>query len=108
MIAPCSDIPAIPRFYDLNPFELASNAYRHARTSFTVSLRREDDHVVVEVADGDPAPVVVVPQAVVPQAVVPRSQGSAGRGLYIVAAVAKQWGMEARPAGKAVWAVLDY
>jgi anti-sigma regulatory factor (Ser/Thr protein kinase) len=77
--------------------ELATNACIHARSPFTVTVQRHDAGLLVEVADEDPAPVTVKPLA----------QGPSGRGVHIVAAVAKDWGMSPRETGKAVWAVLD-
>jgi anti-sigma regulatory factor (Ser/Thr protein kinase) len=91
------DLGCVPEDLALIVSELASNAYRHAHSRFTVSLRREDDHVLVEVADTDPSPVVVIPG----------SGGTSGRGMYIVAAIAAKWGTRPHPEGKTVWATLD-
>jgi anti-sigma regulatory factor (Ser/Thr protein kinase) len=77
--------------------ELATNACVHARSPFTVSLNRQGSQVVVEVTDEDPAPALVGP----------RSNGSSGRGLQIVAAIAHDWGVSDSDRGKSVWAVLD-
>jgi anti-sigma regulatory factor (Ser/Thr protein kinase) len=77
--------------------ELATNACVHARTPFTVTVQRHDTGLLVEVADDDPGPV----------AMKPLTSGTSGRGIHIVAAVAKDWGTSPRQSGKAVWAVLD-
>jgi hypothetical protein len=77
--------------------ELATNACVHARSPFTVSLRRHGSRVVVEVTDEDPTPAVVGPPAT----------GSSGRGMQIVAALACEWGVTGHHPGKSVWAVLD-
>ncbi len=78
--------------------ELATNACVHAHTPFTVSLHRHVSGLVVEVADDDPRPVTLQPIAT----------GASGRGMQIVAAIAKEWGTSrCGPAGKSVWAVLD-
>ena len=77
--------------------ELATNACVHARSPFTVTVERHDAGLLVEVADDDPAPVTVQPL----------TRGPSGRGMHIVAAVAKDWGMTPGEAGKSVWAVLD-
>jgi two-component sensor histidine kinase len=77
--------------------ELATNACVHARSVFTVSLNRQGSRVVVEVADEDPAPAVVGPP----------TMGSSGRGMQIVAAIAREWGVSGCDRGKSVWAVLD-
>jgi anti-sigma regulatory factor (Ser/Thr protein kinase) len=76
--------------------ELATNACVHAQSPFTVTVERHDLGLLVEVADDDPRPVTVKPL----------SKGPSGRGVHIVAAVAKDWGTSPRETGKAVWAVL--
>jgi anti-sigma regulatory factor (Ser/Thr protein kinase) len=77
--------------------ELATNACVHAHTPFTVSLNRHESGLLVEVADEDPSPVTIQPLAT----------GASGRGMQIVAAVAKDWGTShCGPGGKSVWAVL--
>jgi anti-sigma regulatory factor (Ser/Thr protein kinase) len=77
--------------------ELATNACVHARSPFTVTVERRDAGLLVEVADDDPAPVTVRPL----------TPGPSGRGMHIVAAVAKDWGMSPGEGGKSVWAILD-
>jgi two-component sensor histidine kinase len=91
------DLGCVPEDLALVVSELASNAYKHAQSRFTVSLRREGDHVLVEVADTDPSPVVALPL----------SGGTSGRGMCIVAATAANWGTRLHPAGKTVWATLN-
>ena len=76
--------------------ELATNACVHARSPFTVTVQRHHAGLLVEVADAAPAPVTVKPL----------SKGPSGRGVHIVAAVAKDWVTTPRDTGKAVWAVL--
>jgi two-component sensor histidine kinase len=76
--------------------ELATNACVHARSPFTVSLRRRGSGLLVEVADDDVSLVVLQPVG----------QGPSGRGMRIVAALAKDWGTSTRASGKTVWAVL--
>jgi anti-sigma regulatory factor (Ser/Thr protein kinase) len=77
--------------------ELATNACVHARSPFTVTVNRQGTGIVVEVADEDPGPVTVRHL----------TKGASGRGMQIVAAVAKDWGVTSHPSGKSVWAVLD-
>ena len=76
--------------------ELATNAILHAHTSFTVTLERIDDVLVLTVTDDSP------------EAPVRRATGatdSTGRGLDIVALTSLDWGVDAaREAPKAVWA----
>lgn len=77
--------------------ELATNAVRHARSGFTVSLMLGTDAVQVRVEDarplagshGDP-PLPV----------------SADHGLGLVDAVAARWGVQPADGGKTVWAEL--
>jgi hypothetical protein len=77
--------------------ELAANAVLHARTSFTVSLTRTADCLVlVEVADLD---------AHVPSAGAPSLWDTSGRGLMIVSHLTEDWGVRTDPSGgKVIWA----
>jgi len=76
--------------------ELASNAVRHAQTSFMLSILTEPS-LRVEVADGSSA----LPA---PRQPGPWSEG--GRGLWLVAACTECWGVTRRGSGKSVWADL--
>jgi anti-sigma regulatory factor (Ser/Thr protein kinase) len=75
--------------------ELVTNAIRHCGEIVSLEVHLDSDVLEVAVRDGD---------AVLPR---PRSTGNfeeSGRGLAIVAAVATDWGAEARPdGGKRVW-----
>jgi anti-sigma regulatory factor (Ser/Thr protein kinase) len=76
--------------------ELASNAVRHAGTTFKVALTMGTE-VRIEVADGSPSPPVL------------RHAGPAdtgGRGLVLVDAYADRWGYDPVATGKVVWAEL--
>jgi anti-sigma regulatory factor (Ser/Thr protein kinase) len=76
--------------------ELATNAIRHANTSFTVTLERLDRSVLLTVTDGSPVP---------PAQPVTDLLHTGGRGLSIVGLVSGDWGVTRRPgAGKSVWA----
>ncbi|WP_416986097.1 ATP-binding protein [Streptomyces sp. T028] len=85
--------------------ELAANAVRHTRSGwyrgwFLVAVQFRDDLVRVEVTDqgGDEEPQVRSVRS-------PVDVG--GRGLMMVAACAKDWGVKDRPAGgRCVWAEL--
>ena len=77
--------------------ELAANAVLHARTPFQVAVWL-DEVVAVEVTDENPQPPVIGDAG--PEAV-------SGRGLQLVDALAKAWGVRPSEAGKTVWAVLD-
>ena len=78
--------------------ELATNAVRHAGTSFTVVLTGADDSVVVGVVDGSKW---------VPQEVPSGPWGLGGRGLDIVDQVSRDWGVRAQGPAKSVWARFD-
>lgn len=102
--------------------ELATNAVLHARTPFDVTLRRSGAGVRVEVADGSSFPVSAlapvrpeVPPSLMgadddPAAIedLLRAGATTGRGLQMVAGVARSWGSAPRPGGlgKVVWAEL--
>jgi anti-sigma regulatory factor (Ser/Thr protein kinase) len=79
--------------------ELTSNALRHAKSGFTLSVDEDEHHVRIEVIDrggGWPVPVEVR---------APPTSG--GMGLYLVEALADRWGAVERPPGKLVWAEID-
>lgn len=78
--------------------ELATNAVRHAQTSFVVRVRLDGNHVRLEVEDGgsDIARMPTNP-----------SMDGAGRGLQLVAGLTRHWGVELNPDGKTVWCELD-
>ena len=74
--------------------ELATNAILHARTAFRVEIQLSDAAVRVAVVDGDdrrPARRPLTMDAIT------------GRGMHLVDAVTRRWGVEPRSPGKAVW-----
>lgn len=74
--------------------ELSANAVRHARSAFTVAIEQAPTHVRIAVVDElPPAPDNADSFPV-----------RAGRGLGIVAALARDWGVEHDETGHAVWA----
>jgi anti-sigma regulatory factor (Ser/Thr protein kinase) len=75
--------------------ELATNATLHARTPYTVLLRLEPTHLVVEVLDSSPQ---------LPQARHYASDAATGRGINLVDAFSDTWGATPTPDGKVVWA----
>ena len=79
--------------------ELAANAFRHARTRFSVSLSCDDAVFAVEVADGSSGVPAITGRV--------RSRSFvSGRGLMMVEALANNWGARTTPEGKIVWAEL--
>jgi anti-sigma regulatory factor (Ser/Thr protein kinase) len=78
--------------------ELATNAVRHAATSFGVSLSRVGlGAVQVAVADASSTP---------PRPRTPDPGRPGGRGMHLVAALSARWGHEPSSDGKLVWAVV--
>jgi anti-sigma regulatory factor (Ser/Thr protein kinase) len=88
-----------PEDVDLVVSELATNACQHAETPFEVSVERHDTTLVIEVVDtgsGSVAECAMTPNA------------EHGRGVHIVAAIARSWGVRPQPPqGTLVWAELD-
>jgi len=82
--------------------ELVANAIRHAGTPFDVWLRVTGPYLAVAVGDDSPAP----PAAGVPATVVPAAERPDGRGVWLVARSAAEWGHFPTATGKVVWAVL--
>ena len=79
--------------------ELATNALVHAQTPFTVSLRELEQSVLLMVEDGTPTG---------PLSVAPRDLDVGGRGIRIVEALSRSWGVSVDAGGgKSVWAVFD-
>ncbi len=78
--------------------ELATNAVRHGRTGFTVTVSALARRVRIAVGDGRPEfPVLRECSETAP----------GGRGLRIVDALSREWGTTRRFEGKVVWAELD-
>jgi anti-sigma regulatory factor (Ser/Thr protein kinase) len=77
--------------------ELATNAVVHACSSFSVVARSENASVRLSVRDHSPLQPTL------------RANGPlalSGRGLHLVAALTRDWGVEATSDGKTVWAEL--
>ena len=74
--------------------ELVTNAIEHARTPVTVRVEVTGDIIRVEVADSS---------AIVPTITELVRDGAHGRGLHLVDALSKRWGVESNEHGKLVW-----
>jgi hypothetical protein len=77
--------------------ELATNAVLHADSAFTVALLALPDGVRISLLDAAPA---------WSKRAAPTATSTSGRGLDLVAGLARCWGIEALPDGKLVWAEL--
>jgi anti-sigma regulatory factor (Ser/Thr protein kinase) len=75
--------------------ELVTNAVRHARTPFDVTVDVQDEKVKVAVIDGD--------RDHQPQMQNPGPDATNGRGLRLVDELATYWGSDRTGRGKAVW-----
>ncbi|MER5932977.1 ATP-binding protein [Streptomyces sp. NPDC002054] len=79
--------------------ELVTNALVHTDQGADVSLRLADSRLRVEVRDG----TARRPRPYVPIA----DDGTHGRGLMLVQALADAWGVDPADGGKVVWFELD-
>jgi anti-sigma regulatory factor (Ser/Thr protein kinase) len=75
--------------------ELATNAVRHARSPFVVSLERAPATIRITVRDASSEPPVQIMRD---------DCGLGGRGVRLVAALADAWGVVDEADGKSVWA----
>ncbi|MGH3365993.1 MAG: ATP-binding protein [Nocardioidaceae bacterium] len=79
--------------------ELVTNAVLHARTDCEVAAEPAEHAIRITVTDHDLADVQVHPlDAAAP----------GGRGLWIVAALATDWGITPHQTGKSVWFTVRY
>lgn len=93
--------------------ELAANAVLHARTDFTVTVRAEDQALLLEVEDFDAAlPVIPVGTSHATGEPSPldtldewlAQESMSGRGLLLVEGLVDGWGSRRNDGGKVVWA----
>jgi anti-sigma regulatory factor (Ser/Thr protein kinase) len=78
--------------------ELVANVVRHAVTNANVCVTWEDPTLRVEVRDGS---------SQLPTVRGPSLERDGGRGLLIVANLAREWGVRVEERGKAVWFTVD-
>lgn len=81
---------------ELAASELATNAIRHARTPFELSIEVAPKHIRVEVSDLSSR----MPKLL--------KSGRRRHGLEIVASIAERWGVDKLDDGKIVWAEFDH
>jgi anti-sigma regulatory factor (Ser/Thr protein kinase) len=79
---------------------MVTNSVKHAGAEGTIGLELRVDGGAVAIAVTDPGP------GFEPMAVSPDLDAEAGRGLFIVDALADRWGVDTA-AGTRVWAELD-
>lgn len=90
-----ADVPALIADAVLCVSEMVANAVQAGCSHLTLRLQVETQSVRVDVVDdapGQPAPRDAGPE------------DHSGRGLRLVAAVSRRWGVEPAAGGKAVWA----
>jgi anti-sigma regulatory factor (Ser/Thr protein kinase) len=75
--------------------ELVENVTRHTHGGGELRLTREGAMIIIEVRDGD---------ATQPRLLPPDDRRIGGRGLLVVAGMARRWGVRAEATGKTVWA----
>ncbi|HEX8002675.1 MAG TPA: GAF domain-containing protein [Mycobacteriales bacterium] len=78
--------------------ELVTNALLHAGPPVTLRVHVDGDVVRIEVGDGSRR---------APLRALARPEAMTGRGLSLVAALAREWGVEPAPNGKVVWCELS-
>lgn len=94
------DLPHLVDDMRLIVSELATNAMRHARTPFIVTLQNTGASVLLTVEDGSPTVPALANR--------PDPLDPGGRGLSIVAFLSDDWGVTSgRDGSKSVWASFD-
>jgi anti-sigma regulatory factor (Ser/Thr protein kinase) len=79
--------------------ELVTNALMHSMDVFTLTLNLHGDRILIEVWDCTDA---------TPQVTRPDNLAVNGRGMFLVDALSKEWGVRPREeGGKTVWAALS-
>ena len=94
------DLSALGEDVELVTSELATNAVRHARTAFVLTLESDGDSVRVSVLDRGVG-------ARVEESVASQLSATDGRGLMIVDTLSADWGVTRGTASTQVWASFD-
>jgi len=81
---------------ELATSELVTNAILHAQTPVTITLEPGPEHCRIAIRDESPAPVSLVELE-------PGQVWASGRGLQILSAMARRWGVDDAPGGKEIW-----
>lgn len=94
----CRDwsLPGLTDAVQLVVAELVANAIRHAHTDVVVRLERQPDGLRLEVSDDDAGHL--------PRRGPGDIAAESGRGLQLVEALSRGWGVQADGPGKRVWA----
>ena len=77
--------------------ELVANACRHGEPPVRYDVVRDGGDLLITVEDADPTPPAGAADGV-------DESAESGRGLLIVASLARLWGWHGVPGGKVVWA----
>src|SRR5689334_10906863 len=83
--------------------ELVTNAVKHTRAAFTLTLAVAGGMIEAGVTDGGPARWVIPAQRAVLVAAAPLVVPESGRGLMIVEALSDSWGVTPVGKGKQIW-----
>jgi anti-sigma regulatory factor (Ser/Thr protein kinase) len=81
---------------ELATSELVTNAILHAQTPVTITLEPGPERCRIAIRDQSPSPVAQVEPE-------PGQVWSSGRGLQILSAMARSWGVDDAPGGKEIW-----
>jgi anti-sigma regulatory factor (Ser/Thr protein kinase) len=82
--------------------ELVTNAILHGEPPVELRVDTPQDHVHIEVHDGDREALVLLPRA----APLPHDR-MGGRGLRLVQSLSSRWGLDEDDRGKCVWFEID-